>query len=119
MMKTSEIGLMKAIGASDKQVMTVFIAQSMVISLFGIAMGIGLGLFAVSVRNDFLHFMRRATGFELFPSSIYGFDELPALIVPKDVITICVGSLIICLLSTILPARHASKLKPVEGLRHD
>jgi lipoprotein-releasing system permease protein len=119
MMKTGEIGLMKAIGASDKQVMTVFIAQSMVISLFGIATGISLGLFAVYIRNDFLHFMRRVTGFELFPASIYGFGELPALIVPKDIIIICVGSLIICLLATILPARHASKLKPVEALRHE
>jgi len=119
MMKTSEIGLMKAVGASNKQVMLVFISQSMVISFFGIAMGIGLGLFAIYVRNDFLHFMNRLTGFELFPASIYGFGELPALVTPRDLAIICAGSLFICLLATILPARHASKMKPVEALRYE
>ena len=35
----------------------------------------------VAYRNEFLHFMHRATGIELFPASIYGFSELPALII--------------------------------------
>ena len=73
MMKTGEIGLMKAVGASDKQVMLVFIIQSMIISFWGIVMGVGLGLFAIHIRNDFLHLMNQLTGFELFPASIYGF----------------------------------------------
>jgi len=119
MMKTGEIGLMKAVGASDKQVMLVFIIQSMIISFWGIVMGVGLGLFAIYIRNDFLHFMNRLTGFELFPASLYGFGELPAIVSPRDLLIICIGSLCICLLSTILPARHASKMKPVEALRHD
>jgi lipoprotein-releasing system permease protein len=119
MMKTSEIGLMKAVGASHNQVMLVFIVQSMVISFFGIATGVGLGLFAIHVRNDFLHIMNRLTGFELFPASIYGFGELPALVTARDLVIICTGSLLICLLATILPARHASKMKPVEALRYE
>jgi lipoprotein-releasing system permease protein len=118
-MKTSEIGLMKAVGASNKQVMLIFLIQSLVISILGIATGVGLGLFAIYVRNDFLHFMNRLTGFELFPASIYGFSELPAIVTPRDLVVICVGSLFICLLATILPARHASKMKPVEALRYE
>ena len=119
MMKTGEIGLMKAVGASDKQVMLVFITQSLVISLFGILAGVGLGLFAIYVRNDFLHLMNRLTGFELFPSSIYEFNQLPAIVNLRDLLIICVGSLCICLLATILPARHASKMKPVEALHYE
>jgi lipoprotein-releasing system permease protein len=119
MMKTGEIGLMKAVGASDNQVMLVFIIQSIIISFWGIVMGVGLGLFAIYIRNDFLHFMNRLTGFELFPASLYGFGELPAIVSPRDLLIICIGSLCICLLSTILPARHASKMKPVEALRHE
>jgi lipoprotein-releasing system permease protein len=119
MMKTREIGLMKAVGASNRQVMSVFVAQSLVISLFGIAAGLGLGLFALHVRNDFLHFMNHLTGRNLFSSSIYGFGELPAMIVPGDIAIICGGSLVICLLAAILPAWHASKMKTVEALRHE
>ena len=119
MMKTGEIGLMKAVGASNTQVMLVFVLQSMVISLFGIVTGVGLGLFAIYVRNDFLHFMNRLTGWELFPAKIYGFSELPAIVSLRDLVIICIGSLFICLLATILPARHASKMKPVEALRYE
>jgi lipoprotein-releasing system permease protein len=119
MMKTHDIGLMKSVGASNKQVMFIFVIQSMVIGLFGIAAGVGLGLFAIYIRNDFLHFMNRLTGFELFPGSIYGFSELPAIVNPGDIAIICGGSLVICLLAGILPARHASKMKPVEALRYE
>jgi lipoprotein-releasing system permease protein len=118
-MKTSEIGLMKAVGASHNQVMFVFVIQSIIVSVFGVACGLGLGLFALYVRNDFLHVMDRLTGFELFPASIYGFSELPALIIPSDIVIICGGSLVICLLAAILPARHASKMNTVEALRHE
>jgi lipoprotein-releasing system permease protein len=119
MMKTSEIGLMKSIGASSKQVMSVFVIQSIFISLVGITTGVGLGLFAIYIRNDFLNFMNRWTGFELFPASIYGFSALPAVVNPSDIVIICGGSLVICLLAAILPAHHASKMKPVEALHHE
>jgi lipoprotein-releasing system permease protein len=118
-MKTSEIGLMKAVGATHNQVMFVFVIQSIIVSVFGVACGLGLGLFALYIRNDFLHVMDRLTGFELFPASIYGFSELPALIIPSDIVIICGGSLVICLLAAILPARHASKMNTVEALRHE
>jgi lipoprotein-releasing system permease protein len=118
-MKTREIGLMKAVGATNYQVMLVFVLQSVVVSVFGVASGLGLGLFALYVRNDFLHFMNRLTGFELFPASIYGFNELPAIVAPMDLVVICGGSFVICLFAAILPARHASKMNTVEALRYE
>jgi len=119
MMKTREIGLMKAIGATSRQIMRVFLAQSLIISVLGILAGLGLGLLAVSYRNHFLMLMRKATGAELFPAEIYGFTQLPALIVPTDLLIIGGGSLLICLLAAAFPAWHASRLNPVEALRHE
>lgn len=119
MMKTREIGLMKAIGASSKQIMTVFLAQSLIVSGFGILAGFTLGILAVSYRNEFLEFMRKATGARLFPDEIYGFTQLPALIMPMDLVVIGGGSLLICLAAAAFPAWHASKLNPVEALRYE
>jgi lipoprotein-releasing system permease protein len=118
-MKTREIGLLKALGASDRQVLWVFLGQSLIVSVTGVLAGVGLGLLAIGYRNEFLAFLRRLTGFELFPASIYGFNELPALVVPSDIMIICGGSLLICLLAAAFPARHASRLDPVEALRHE
>lgn len=119
MMKTREIGLMKAIGASSHQIMSVFLFQSLIVSVLGIFAGLGLGWLAVTYRNEFLHFLRSATGAELFPASIYGFTQLPALIMPSDLLVICGGSLVICLMAAAFPAWHASRLNPVEALRHE
>lgn len=118
-MKTREIGLMKALGASHRQVMWVFLGQSLIVSVAGVAVGMALGFIALAYRNEFLAFLRRATGFELFPAKIYGFSQLPALIVPGDVAIICGGSLLICLLAAAFPARYASRLNPVEALRYE
>lgn len=118
-MKTREIGLMKAVGASNFQVMLVFVLQSVVVSVFGVSSGLALGLLAIYFRNDFLHLMNRLTGFELFPASIYGFSELPAIVAPGDLVIICGGSFVICLLAAILPARHASRMNTVEALRYE
>lgn len=118
-MKTREIGLMKAIGATNRQVMWVFLAQSLIVSVLGVLAGVSLGLLAIAYRNEFLTLMRKLTGFQLFPADIYGFSQLPALVMPGDIAIICGGSLIICLLAAAFPARHASKLNPVEALRHE
>lgn len=119
MMKTREIGLLKAIGATSRQIMCVFLFQSLIVSVLGILAGLGLGWLAVTYRNEFLHFLRDRTGAELFPASIYGFSELPALIMPSDLLVICGGSLVICLIAAAFPAWHASRLNPVEALRHE
>ena len=117
--KTREIGTLKALGATGGQVLWLFMSQSLVVGAVGVSLGFGLGLLAVHWRNDFLFFMRRVTGFELFPSKIYGFSALPALIEPSDIAVICGGSLVICLLAGLIPAWNASRLEPVEALRHE
>jgi lipoprotein-releasing system permease protein len=117
--KTREIGMLKALGASNLQISGIFLFQSAIIGVIGVASGFGLGMLAVAYRNEFLHFMRNVTGWELFPASIYGFGELPALIMPNDVAVICISSFVICILGGVLPAWRAGKLKPVEALRYE
>src|SRR5439155_3448120 len=97
--KTREIGMLKALGATSGQVLWLFLSQSLMVGMFGVIAGYGLGMLAVSYRNEFLQFLRRATGFELFPDSIYGFRELPALIVSQVILVTCGGSLFICFLA--------------------
>ena len=117
--KTREIGMLKALGASPWQISGIFLFQSSLIGVIGVTAGFGLGMLAVTYRNGFLHFLRDATGLEIFPASVYGFDELPALITPGDVAVICLTSFVICIFGGLLPAWRAGRLKPVEALRYE
>jgi lipoprotein-releasing system permease protein len=117
--KTREIGMLKALGATDLQVAGLFLSQSGFVGTVGVFAGLGLGMLALSYRNEFLHFMNRMTGFELFPASIYGFSELPSLIVPRDIVLICGSALVICVLGGVIPAWRAGRLQPVAALRYE
>ncbi len=117
--KTREIGMLKALGATNLQVGLIFLSQGALVGAMGDLAGYGLGMLALAYRNEFLHFMNKLTGFELFPQSIYGFAELPALIVGKDIWLICGSAWVICTLGGVIPAWRAARLRPVEALRYE
>ena len=117
--KTREIGMLKALGATNLQISGIFLGQSAIIGVLGVLAGYGLGVLAVVYRNEFLEFMRWATGWELFPRSIYEFSELPAILAPRDIAVICGCSFVICILGGVIPAIRAGRLKPVEALRYE
>jgi lipoprotein-releasing system permease protein len=117
--KTREIGMLKALGATGSQIMTIFLLQSLMVGVIGVLCGYGLGLLGVTYRNNFLALLRSSLKINIFPQEIYAFSELPAIINPTDIAIICGGSLIICLLAGIFPAWNAGRLKPVEALRHE
>jgi lipoprotein-releasing system permease protein len=117
--KTREIGMLKALGATDPQVSLIFLSQGAFVGAVGDLAGYGLGMLALAYRNEFLHFMDKVFGFELFPSSIYGFTDLPALIIRRDILLICGSAWLICILGGVIPAWRAGRLKPVEALRYE
>src|SRR5215471_16067836 len=117
--KTREIGMLKALGATDLQVAGLFLSQGALVGAIGDLAGYGLGMLALAYRNQFLHFMNNLTGFELFPAAIYGFTELPALIVSRDILLICGSAWLVCILGGVIPAWRAGRLKPVEALRYE
>jgi len=117
--KTREVGMLKALGATDSQVGLLFLSQGAVVGVFGVLAGFGLGILAVTYRNEFLFFLRRMTGIEIFPQSIYQFTQLPALLVPGDILLVCGSALLICTLGGAIPAWLAARLRPVEALRYE
>ena len=117
--KTHEIGILKALGANNWQVLCIFLSQSVVIGVLGVSLGLGFALLALAYRNEFLDFMNRLTGLELLPSSIYQISRLPAAIEQMDITIICGTAFLTCIVAGLFPAWKASRLQPVEALRYE
>jgi lipoprotein-releasing system permease protein len=117
--KTREIGILKALGASHRQILWLFLSQSLVVGVLGVGLGFGTAMLALHYRNEFLAFMRNVTHQELLPASIYHVYDLPASIQAGDIAFICGTAFVTCVLAGLFPAWKASRLQPVEALRHE
>ncbi|MCE9542642.1 MAG: ABC transporter permease [Verrucomicrobia bacterium] len=117
--KTREIGVLKALGARTWQIVSVFVVQGMVVGIIGVVSGLILGMSLIRWRNEVSQWLASVLGVEIFPRSIYQFNEIPAEVVPTDVALICVSAFVICSLAALIPAWIASRLDPVKALRCD
>lgn len=109
--RTSEIGILKSMGMTDRGILRVFLLQGFSIGVLGTVLGTGLGL----LLSWILH------RFEIIqiPPDVYFIDRLPISVQLSDVLLIIAGSLVISLLATIYPAYQASRLQPVEAIKHE
>ena len=117
--KTREIGVMKALGATVGQMLWVFLAQGTLVGFFGTLIGLGTGMFLVQYRNQVRDLLSATLHVQLFPASVYQFSDIPAEVVPHDVLVICVSGFFICTVAALIPAFFAAQLDPVKALRYE
>ena len=117
--KRREIGIMKAVGASIGQIMGVFLFQGIVVGIFGTITGLGLGMTLIRFRNEFSRWLAGTLHIEIFPRAVYQFSEIPAEVIPSDVVRICIAAFIICSLAALIPAYFAARVDPVKALRYE
>ncbi len=104
--RTREIGIMKAIGAKNDDILAMFLAESGTLGAVGGLVGIAIGL-AMSKTVEYY-------GGAQMGNDLLKADTSPALILGALAFSFVVG----CLSGT-LPAMQASRLKPVEALRYE
>ncbi len=108
--KTRDIGILKAMGATPKQIRRIFLAEGLIIGGFGLLMGLLLGftLCYVIVHYPIVR----------LPSDIYYLSRVPVDIQATDVIAVSVVGLLLAVLATLYPARKASLVEPVEAIHY-
>ncbi|HJD55421.1 MAG TPA: lipoprotein-releasing ABC transporter permease subunit [Rickettsia endosymbiont of Pyrocoelia pectoralis] len=117
--KTSDIAILRTMGASTKQIMLIFIYNGMFIGLLGTTLGVILGVaFSYNIQT-IKNSLEKITGTKLFEAAIYFLYKLPSEVRASDIVLIGSLSIILCFLATIYPSYKASKLNPVDALRYE
>ena len=98
--RTSEIGVLRAVGASRKKIRDVFLLESIFLAILGALLGLSIGFAAVYIALIF-------------------YPDMPIAIAWDYIVYAVLISLAIGLIAGFLPARAAAQLDPVEALRTD
>ncbi len=106
--KTRDIAILRALGASSRQVLAVFTLEGFALGAAGTALGTLLGL---GVTTYF-----RLQPFPL-PGDLYFITQLPVVVEAWDVTWVCGVSLATSVVASLVPARRAARLRPAELLR--
>lgn len=104
--RTNEIGVMKAIGAKNEEILTIFLIESGLLGLVGGAIGVILGFLM-------------AKGAEVVANQALGTDLITAYFPPELVAGALLFSFIVGSVSGVFPAREAAMLAPVDALRYE
>ncbi len=117
--KTKDIGILKALGASDRGVLAIFVGYGLLLGLIGALLGTVLGMIITEYINEIERFLAQLTGQDIFPRTVYYFDSIPTHLEYWSIVLIDLGAMTIAVLFSILPALRAAWLHPIHALRYD
>jgi lipoprotein-releasing system permease protein len=107
--KSREIAILKAMGATRREVMRIFMVDGLVIGGIGTIIGIPLGYFVCYLLHAFY----------TLPSDVYYISHLPVTIRAVDVTLVSLSAVTISFIATLYPSWQAARLNPSEALRYE
>jgi lipoprotein-releasing system permease protein len=109
--KKKDIAILQSMGATRRSIRKIFLIKGGIIGAVGTLLGVllGYGLCLLIERYQFIE----------LPKDVFLISTVPVRIYLSNFVLVASASLLICLLASIYPARHASKLDPVEIIRYE
>ena len=116
--KTDEIGLLKALGFSSRQIMGVFVIHGWIQCVAGVLLGIGAAFLVLNNLQTMVEWLAKM-GVEVFPKIVYGLSRIPWRVTSYEVAEVALLVVFFCTLASLLPAWIAARKDPVQSLRNE
>ena len=117
--KRKDIAVLQTMGLSEADILKLFLFQGTLIGLFGIALGVAVGLLGCYWLADLVGWFEMLLGGNLLNTAVYPIDYIPVDVRWLDVATIAAVAMVLNMLATLYPARRASRVAPADELRYD
>ncbi len=117
--KTSDIAILRTLGASPKSIMAIFVVQGAVIGVVGTAIGLFLGLLIAFNVGTIVSIIEALFQVSFLPRDIYLLSRMPSDPQFADIYPVILISLVLAFIATIYPSWRASRLNPAHALRYD
>jgi len=117
--KQADIAILRTLGASQRDVMGIFIVQGSIIGFLGTLMGTLIGVVLALNITSLVDWAERIFGFKVLSAEVYFISYFPSQVKLEDVLVISIGSFVLCVMATLYPAWRASKVEPAEVLRYE
>ncbi|MFQ5416997.1 MAG: lipoprotein-releasing ABC transporter permease subunit [Myxococcota bacterium] len=119
MEKSSDIAILKAMGAEDDSIERIFAIEGTLIGLVGTSIGVVAGV-AVTARISWIQQqIESVLGIDALPASVYQVSTLPAELDGGQIAVAVALAMVLSLGATLLPSRQGARIDPVEALRYE
>ena len=115
--KTSDIGILTAMGGTPFGVTTVFLACGVVITVAGVGLGLMTGVLTAVYLEEIRQALLWLTGVDLFPLDVYNLQRVPCRIEPAWLLQVTAMAMVTGILASVLPALRAARHDPLVSLR--
>jgi lipoprotein-releasing system permease protein len=119
MEKSSDIAILKAMGARNESIERIFAIEGTLIGLVGTALGVVAGISVTAQIAWVQQQIEAVVGIDTLPESVYQFSTLPAELDPAQILVAVGIAMVLALGATLLPSRQGSRIEPVEALRYE
>ena len=115
--KTSDVAILRTMGASRAIIMKIFVVQGLIVGIVGTTIGALLGLLLANNITKLSLWLEQLINLVFADANIYLISHLQTRVNASEVMVVCLIALLICFLATLYPAFRASKIQPAEALR--
>ncbi len=115
--KRRDIGILTALGATRRSILSIFLMIGMWNALLGSTIGAALGVAGALKIDGIERWLSATLGIEIFNRNVYLFDHIPAEVSPLIVASTISGALFFTALFSLIPAWLASRTHPIDALR--